>query len=150
MINREAERIETMHNLDRPGTSIYAGMQAAMNLGLISEFYGVHSFMSMRGWLERGPVVLGLTMHKGMERPSWSNKRWIGITDKKKVVGHHAVCALGHDDRWFNGRFTYLQNSGGSEYGNGGVINLGDRDLKWLFKNGHVEAWAPRTAKRVT
>ena len=144
MINSEAERIEGVAGIARPGTSVLSGLNAAINLGYIVGYEVAESFDDLKAMLKRGPVVVGLNMFQGMDRPLPWCPEWIGITNKKKRIGTgHAMCALGHDDRWFNGRFTYLQNSGGSEYGRGGIVYLGDGDMKFLFKTGNVVAYRP-------
>ena len=151
-INAKAEELEDFYGLVRSGTSITSGMTAARDLGLISAFEKARTFKEFKEAMKLGPVVVGLNMFQGMDHPLPWAPEWIGITDKKKRLKNeagedagHAMCALGWKGGW-NGRLTYLQNSGGAAYGRGGVVKMGDGDMKWLFKKAHIKAYRPIVA----
>ena len=67
---------------------------------------------------------------------SFSGKIWNG--DRDDLLGGHAICIIGYDDRFDNGDGTFgaveMMNSWGVTWGNGGFIHVKYDDLPKILK----------------
>ena len=125
--------------------NLEACVQAAVAIGYASDYGQITSFEEYKEAIADSPVLLGLTMFEGMYAPDRFG--FLGVWNKREPIGNHAMVAFGRDPRWFNGRLSWLKNSGGSNWGNHGECKISDRDLKWLWKHDHVRAYQVFVAK---
>ena len=126
---------------DRPlhDVTLYACLVAAREMGLIDRYYDVLTFDGYLVSIPHHPVVLATTMFPGMER---EYNGWIGVDSKKKTIGKHVFCSLGHKPGWWNGNYSIIKNSWGRDWGRNGECLMGDRDMRWLFEQGHMQGFA--------
>ena len=79
---------------------------------------------------DKKPVIGCLKCYESFMRAKGS-KVWNGVRDD--ILGYHAVCLIGYDDRFDNGDGTFgameLMNSWGTVWGDGGFIHVKYQDL---------------------
>ena len=110
----------------------------------ILSYHRISTLEEMRSCLAEGyPFVFGFTVYQSFESDTVAKSGILNMpTSKEKVVGGHAVMAVGYDD--IEERFL-IRNSWGADWGRNGYFTmpyayLGNRSLSDDF-------WTIRTAK---
>ena len=89
----------------------------------ISSYQRLQTIEDMRGCLAAGfPFVFGFTVYESFESSSVAKSGMLNMPKKsEKVLGGHAVCAVGYDD--VRKRFT-VRNSWGTDWGLRGYFTM--------------------------
>ena len=139
-----ARRMDSLPGENYPGTSLLAGMKAAVAMG----FYGEYRWAFSEDELllavgHKGPTVLGCNWYEGMFEP----RRNGFIEPTGQLLGGHAICIEGVslvEDAY------HLPNSWGPTWGIRGRCKIKRAHLRRLLReNGEacipVQRWRPRT-----
>lgn len=86
-----------------------------------------------RGLVQFGPILIGVKVYAGMKKAKDT-----GVTpnpgcfERMKVLGGHALCAVGYDDfsPYYNDGHIKCKNSWGSDFGSEGYIYLSYKYIK--------------------
>lgn len=137
-IYAHAQRIDAYPGEDYIGTSLNAGAKAARALGLIGAYhwaFGIEDVIDALCTI--GPVVLGMSWHRGMYTPRAGVMRRAGA-----IVGGHCTAATAYDPAAaaLGGRAgVQIQNSWGTGWGDRGQAWIAADDLDAML-NRHGEA----------
>jgi hypothetical protein len=104
---------------------------------LFSNRYGVPGTVSERvppvkkSLSEGKPVIIGMNTPPSFHR---ARNIWQPIENPNNEYGGHAMCVVGYDDEKNGGAFE-IQNSWGTDWGNGGYIWIRYEDFaNWVFQ----------------
>lgn len=84
----------------------------------IDDDYEYKTRVLKKALAEGNPVVIGMKCPSSF---SWAKGAWKPTESPYAEYGGHAMCVIGYDDNQYGGAFE-IQNSWGSEWGNGGFI----------------------------
>lgn len=128
-----ARQIDEWDGEDYEGTSVLAGAKTMKELGMLKEYrwaFGVNDVID--GVLGRGPVVLGTYWYDSMYDPQNGL-----LKPEGEIVGGHCYLAVGfrYKSGLLNGADgVVVQNSWGSDWGNGGLAVISVEDLDKLLR----------------
>lgn len=124
---------------DSEGTSIRAGAKAAREAGMIDRFAFTRAANEVVLWLlNRGPVVIGVDWHEGMDEPDPKQDYFVKPTGEVRS-GH---CVLLDGVRFFRNsdeNYVRIKNSWGEHWGYNGRCRTSVSNLAYLLsKEGAV------------
>lgn len=142
-IYKRAQQLDDVPGEAYSGTSVLAGMKAAVEAGLFGGYLWAFGTRDVaQAVLQRGPVVIGVPWLSGMYETGPGGVVKLdgearGIGHCLAVVGMRRTGPAGEP-----GPFFVWQNSWGPSYGDGGLGYIHHRDLARLL-HGHGEAAIP-------
>ncbi len=109
------------------GTSVLAGMQSAVSLGLFGSYHWAANELEVAETVGyRGPVVIGVDWYEGMHEPDSTGF----IYPSGELLGGHATLVYGVS---ISGGYYKIHNSWGPDWGVGGTCRITRDDLHRLL-----------------
>lgn len=98
--------------------------------------YSIDQKLVKKSLAEKKPVIIGMKVPDSFCEQPRGKDLWepapSGTSDN--IRGGHAMCVVGYDDNKYGGAFE-IQNSWGTDWGNGGYIWVRYEDFaKWVFE----------------
>lgn len=128
-----AKTLDPWPGEDYEGTSVHAGAKAMRQFGLLKEYRWCFNIADVTdAILVKGPVVLGIYWYDGMYRAPGGVLKVSG-----EIVGGHCITAVGYrtaDSAKQGVPSIILQNSWGTDWGNGGLAEISVTDLDRLLR----------------
>lgn len=114
--------------------TIKAYRDAASLIPKIKEYRKVPDLNSLKQSLAMGlPVVFGFSVPEYFESIDFDKNPYLILpSDTDKIVGGHAVAAVGYDDRDPHRKFVWVRNSWGKDWGLDGYFKM---DQSWFTDN---------------
>lgn len=123
-----ARQLDDWEGEDYDGTSVIAGMKAAVEKGYFNEYrwaFDLNDLILAVGY--KGPAILGINWYEGMLDPDENGY----IRPTGDIVGGHAILCRGVGVRQ---RYFYLHNSWGRDWGPlGGTCRIRFADLEQIL-----------------